>query len=193
MGGCFMAVKSYRRRSKVSTSPKRPYDKERIDSELKLVGVYGLRNKREIWRVQFTLGKIRFAARELLTLPENDQGRIFREKSLLRKLTKLGLLNETQQSLEFVLGLTVEAFLGRRLQHILWRSGNANSVHHARCLITQKHIAVNGQLVDQPNFMVRTATEGYIDYHPLSPYAEHEDLAELQERRIERIKQLNTN
>jgi len=33
------------------------------DTELKLVGEYGLRNKREVWRVQLTLSKIRRAAR----------------------------------------------------------------------------------------------------------------------------------
>ena len=36
--------------------------------QLKLVGEYGLRCKREVWRVQLTLAKIRKAARELLTL-----------------------------------------------------------------------------------------------------------------------------
>ncbi|MDG2585312.1 hypothetical protein P7M63_23660, partial [Vibrio parahaemolyticus] len=38
-----------------------------LDQELKLIGEYGLRNKREVWRVKFTLAKIRKAARELLT------------------------------------------------------------------------------------------------------------------------------
>lgn len=33
------------------------------DGELKIVGEYGLRNKREVWRVQLTLSKIRRAAR----------------------------------------------------------------------------------------------------------------------------------
>lgn len=33
------------------------------DSELKTVGEYGLRNKREVWRVMLTLSKIRRAAR----------------------------------------------------------------------------------------------------------------------------------
>ena len=36
---------------------------DRSDSELKIVGEYGLRNKREVWRVQLTLSKIRRAAR----------------------------------------------------------------------------------------------------------------------------------
>lgn len=34
------------------------------------MGEYGLRNKREVYRVQFTLAKIRHAARELLTMDE---------------------------------------------------------------------------------------------------------------------------
>ena len=38
----------------------------RSDSELKIVGEYGLRNKREVWRVQLTLSKIRRAARYVL-------------------------------------------------------------------------------------------------------------------------------
>jgi hypothetical protein len=33
------------------------------DAELKTVGEYGLKNKREVWRVQLTLSKIRRAAR----------------------------------------------------------------------------------------------------------------------------------
>lgn len=42
-----------------------------------LTGEYGLRNKREVWRVKFTLAKIRKAARELLTLDEKDPRRLF--------------------------------------------------------------------------------------------------------------------
>lgn len=41
------------------------------------LGEYGLRNKREVWRVKFTLAKIRKAARELLTLDEKDPKRLF--------------------------------------------------------------------------------------------------------------------
>lgn len=41
------------------------------------IGEYGLRNKREVWRVKFTLAKIRKAARELLTLDEKDARRLF--------------------------------------------------------------------------------------------------------------------
>lgn len=63
--------------SKTYLTPRRPFEKERLDQELKLIGEYGLRNKREVWRVKYTLAKIRKAARELLTLDEKDPRRLF--------------------------------------------------------------------------------------------------------------------
>ena len=63
--------------SKSYATPRRPFEKERLDQELKLIGQYGLRNKREVWRVRYTLAKIRKAARELLTMEEKDPKRLF--------------------------------------------------------------------------------------------------------------------
>ena len=68
--------------SKTYMTPRRPFEKERLDQELKLIGEYGLRNKREVWRVKYTLAKIRKAARELLTLEEKDTRRLFEGKML---------------------------------------------------------------------------------------------------------------
>jgi ribosomal protein uS4 len=76
--------------------PRRPFEKERLDNELKLVGEYGLRNKRELLRVQFALSKIRKAARVLLTLDEKDTKRIFEGDALLRRMMRYGLLVRTQ-------------------------------------------------------------------------------------------------
>lgn len=72
--------------SKTYVTPRRPFEKERLDQELKFIGDFGLRNKREVWRVKYTLAKIRKAARELLTLDEKDTKRLFEGKSIYHTL-----------------------------------------------------------------------------------------------------------
>lgn len=69
--------------SKTYVTPRRPYEKARLDQELRIIGEYGLRCKREVWRVKYTLAKIRKAARELLTLDDKDQRRLFEGMCLL--------------------------------------------------------------------------------------------------------------
>ncbi|OHS94708.1 40S ribosomal protein S9-1 [Tritrichomonas foetus] len=144
--------------------PMRPYEKERIHNELKVVGEYGLKNKRELWRVHYSLAKIRKAARTLLTLPENDTKRIFEGTALLNRLTKLGVLDETKQKLDYVLSLTVNDLLDRRLQTQVHKTALARSVHHARTLINHRHISVYAQLVNQPAFLVWKENESNIHY-----------------------------
>lgn len=125
---------------KTFKKPRRPYEKERLDAELKLVGEYGLRCKRELWRVQYALSRIRNNARMLLTLDEKNPRRIFEGEALLRRMNRYGLLEENQNKLDYVLALTVENFLERRLQTLVFKSGMAKSIHHARVLIRQRHI-----------------------------------------------------
>jgi len=162
--------KNYRNFSKTSKSPRRPYEKERLDRELKLLGEYGLRNKREIWRVQYTLAKIRSVARHLLTLPEKDEKRQFEGAALLRRLTRMGLLTESEQKLDYCLGLSIEKFLDRRLQTRVFASGLALSIHHARCLIRQRHIRVGKRMVNVPSFMVRVESDKLIEFALTSPF-----------------------
>ncbi|PWA78082.1 Ribosomal protein S4, conserved site-containing protein [Artemisia annua] len=138
---------------KTFKKPRRPYEKERLDAELKLVGEYGLRCKRELWRVQYALSRIRNAARMLLTLEEKDPRRIFEGEALMRRMNRYGLLDESQNKLDYVLALTVENFLERRLQTLVFKTGMAKSIHHARVLIKQRHIRVGRQVVNVPSFM----------------------------------------
>ena len=126
--------------SKTYTTPRRPFEKERLDQELKIIGQFGLRNKREVWRVKYTLAKIRTAARELLTLDEKHPRRLFEGNALLRRLVRIGVLDEARMKLDYVLGLKVEDFLERRLQTQVFKLGLSKSIHHARVLIRQRHI-----------------------------------------------------
>ena len=156
--------------SKTSKTPRRPYESERLDQELKLAGEYGLRNKREIWRIGFTLSKIRGAARDLLTLDEKEPRRLFEGNALIRRLIRIGVLDETKAKLDYVLALRVEDFLERRLQTLVFKLGLAKSIHHARVLIRQRHIRVGKQVVDIPSFVVRLDSQKHIDFALTSPY-----------------------
>ena len=120
----------------------------------------GLRNKREVWRVMLTLSKIRRAARsahlslmiilhqlmqdwtcsQLLTMEEKDPKRLFEGNALIRRLVRVGVLDESRMKLDYVLALKVEDFLERRLQTCVYKLGLAKSIHHARVLIRQRHI-----------------------------------------------------
>jgi len=157
-------------RSKVYVTPRRPYEKERLDQELKIIGEFGLRNKREVWRVKYTLAKIRKAARELLTLEEKDPKRLFEGNALLRRLVRIGVLDESRMKLDYVLGLKIEDFLERRLQTQVFKHGLAKSIHHARVLIRQRHVRVRRQVVNVPSFIVRLDSEKHIDFSFKSPY-----------------------
>ncbi len=74
-----------------------------------------MKNKREVWRVQYSLAKTRKAARELLTLDERDPRRLFEGDALIRRMVRLGVLKENERKLDYVLGLTLSQVLERRL------------------------------------------------------------------------------
>merc|ERR1712076_218619 len=150
-------------------TPRRPFEKTVLDQELKLIGEYGLRNKREVWRIKFALAKIRSAARQLLTLEDKDPRRLFEGNALLRRLVRIGVLDETRMKLDFVLSLKIEDVLERRLQTQVFKLGLAKSIHHARVLIRQRHIRVRKQVVNVPSFIVRLDSQKHIDFSLKSP------------------------
>merc|ERR1712080_239815 len=156
--------------SKTSNPPRRPFEKGRLDAELKLIGQYGLKNKLEIWRVRLALAKLRATARTLLTKDEKDPQRIFEGQARMRRMIRYGILDEDKQRLDYVLGLKIENFMERRLQTLVFKLGLAKSIHHARVLIRQRHIRVGKQIVNVPSFLVRVDSQKHIDFSLKSPF-----------------------
>jgi len=147
--------------------PRHPWRKEVLIEELKLMGTYGLRNKRELWKAKTIIRKIRHRARALLALPKEMREAL--EKALIHRLYKMGLVSENA-TLEDVLGLRVEDLLERRLQTIVYRKGLAKTIHQARQLIAHGHIAIAGRRIRSPGYLVSRDEEPLVDYAPTSPF-----------------------
>jgi len=154
-----------KQRKKYETS-RFPWHPDVLQEELKLVGQYGLRNKRELWRHKATLSKFRGIARSLLGMPAEERSKL--EKQLLEKLYRLGIIPKTAV-LDDVLDLSLEDILERRLQTLVFRKGLSRSIYQARQLITHGHIAIDGKKVSSPSYLVLREEEDKITYAPTSP------------------------
>ena len=148
-----------RRLKKKYKRPKKPWDKERIEEEKRLMEKYGLRRKREIWRAREILRKFRRRARRLVA--ERDKEK---EKVLLDKLYRMGIL-EKNATLDDVLSLTVEDILERRLQTIVFRKGLAKTPKQARQFIVHGHIAFDGRRTVYPSMPVPRGMEDKVTFY----------------------------
>jgi len=106
-------------------SPRSTWSSEQLENEIRLLGEYGLRNKKEIWRHRSMLSKYRALARGLLGKTENQRKNM--ENQILKKLYSIGLIQENS-TLDDILDLKIEDILERRLQTIVYRRGLAKTM-----------------------------------------------------------------
>jgi small subunit ribosomal protein S4 len=155
-----------RRLKKKFKKPKHPYQKGRILEELEFIGKYGLRNKREFWKMRTTLANFRDLARQSRTLPDEAAAEV--QRDLIKKLNRLGILSP-EAEFDDILLLTVEDMLKRRLQTLVFEKGLAQTIYQARQLIVHGHIQIKGKKINAPSYIVKLEEEDFIDFAPNSP------------------------
>ncbi len=150
-----------KKRRKTFESPKKRWDKDRILEEADLRKQYGLRSKKEIWKMETKLRKIRQNARKLLALPVERREK--REAELMGKLHRQGLL-EREASLEDVLTMNVNSVAERRLQTLVWRKDLSLTPNQSRQIIVHGHIGINKVKTTAPGHLVTRDEEEKISW-----------------------------
>lgn len=146
------------------STPRHPWEKERIDSEKEIVVKYGLKNKRELWKNQAMLDSFRSQARKLqakLRTEDSFSQKQFQE--LIKRLSRYSILGQNA-SLDDVLSLSIDDILQRRLQTIVFRKNLARTPKQARQIITHGHIEFDGRRVNVPGIIVEGSKEETIRY-----------------------------
>lgn len=157
-------------RRKYST-PSHPWQRERIEQEKILIKEYGLKNKKEIWRMDSLLGRFKQQAKNLIART-NTQSRK-EEKQFIVKLVKLNLIKEDAK-MDDILGLDIKNVMGRRLQTQVFSKGLAKSAKQARQFITHGHICVGSQKITVPSYLVKIDEEEKIRFDERSGLANPE-------------------
>jgi len=141
---------------RVWKKPKRPLNYELIMDELKTLGTFGLKTKRELWKTQTELSRVRLQARSLLALRQEERER--KEPILIQSLSKIGLVDQNS-TLDDVLNLQVTDLLSRRLQTIAQSRLYFKTPYQARQAIVHGHVMIGDHVVTIPSYVVKTEEE----------------------------------
>lgn len=142
-----------KRKHKIYSRPKRPFDKARIEEEGGIVEEFGLKNKREIWKAEAKIKSIREKAKKLISAKPEVQ------EILFNKLNKVGF---KVNSISSVLSLDKKDYLRRRLQTVVVQKKLATTPKQARQFIVHKKVLVDGKAVGTPSYIVPVELENKI-------------------------------
>ena len=154
---------------RVWKKPKRPLNYELKMEELKTVGTFGLRTKRELWKAHTELSRVRHQARSLLALRE--EVRAEKEPILMKSLARIGLVS-SDATLDDVLNLNVDNLLSRRLQTIVSKKLGFKTPYQARQAVIHGHIMIGDRKIDIPSYTVTVGEEDNIHFTPESKIPE---------------------
>lgn len=156
-----------KKQRKKYSKPLKMWNTDRIKRESTLVKDYGLKNKKEIWKLNHILKNYQIQAKRLLASDGKQEA--IEEKQLMSKLSSFGLVNPSDD-LNAILGLSVKDFLNRRLQSVVFNKKMARSLKQARQMVTHEHISVSGNKITIPSYLVSIEEENFIEHSFDSPF-----------------------
>ena len=145
--------------------PKRPFNFELKMEELKILGTFGLKTKRELWKARTELSRVRNQARSLLALRQEVREK--EEPILIHSLSRIGLV-EQNATLDDVLNLEINDLLSRRLQTIIMKKFYFKTPYQARQAISHGHILIGDRVVNIPSYVVKVDEEEQVKLTPES-------------------------
>ncbi|MBN1376903.1 30S ribosomal protein S4 [Candidatus Woesearchaeota archaeon] len=165
------------------TTPSHPWQRSNLENEARLVKEYGLIRKKEVWKVNSLLKKIKAEVKEIAA---SEGEKAEKDKNLLlKKLKSWGLL-KPEQGIDDVLVLETKDLMERRLQTLVFKKGMSKSIDQARQFIVHGHIKVGDKKMNTPSYMVKTGEEdliGFIGRSSLSD-PEHPERVSKKEKKL---------
>ena len=137
--------------------------------ELKTVGTFGLKTKRELWKSRTELSRLRHQARSLLAVRQEVREK--EEPILMHSLSRIGLVEKTA-TLDDVLNLEIENLLARRLQTIVFKKFFFKTPYQARQAISHGHVLIGDRVINRPSYVVKVEEEDSIKLTPESIFNE---------------------
>lgn len=165
------------------SGPSHPWQRKRIEEEKIILDDFGLKNKKEIWKMQSRLRSFKVQAKAL-TARKDEQSKK-EEKALLVKLYNLGMVDEGV-SVEKILDLSIHDILNRRLQSMVFKQNLAHSMKQARQFIVHGHIMVGEDTIDVPSYIVKRAEEPKIKFADVSSLKDPEHPERAKEKKKQR-------
>ncbi|MBD3203222.1 30S ribosomal protein S4 [Candidatus Woesearchaeota archaeon] len=142
------------------SKPSHPWQKMRIEEERTLMNDYGLKNKKELWKMSSTLKKYKKRVKDLV--PRKDKQAELEKDQLLSKMKAMNLI-KSDAILEDVLSISVKDLLERRLQTLVLKQGYASSIKQARQFVTHEHVTVRGKMINSPSYLVTLEEQSMIN------------------------------
>ena len=147
--------------------PSHPWQMARLEKEEALVKTYGLKNKKELWKMDSKLKNYKKQAK--LLAARSDEQSEKEKQQLFASLFRLGLI-EKWAKLDNILDLDIKDILNRRLQTLILKRGYARTIKQARQMVVHEHVMVDGRKIDAPSYMVRKDEEDKLSFSGDSSY-----------------------